>query len=66
MEIDLSGNIVDSGIDLQSDPLAEGNIFVGITYDDINESIFGVDSFTGQLLEIAPELGDDWTINILS
>ena len=66
VEIDLSGNIVDGGIDLQSDPLAEGNIFVGITFDETNGSIFGVDSFTGQLLEIAPELGDDGTINILS
>lgn len=66
VEIDTSGNIVDGGIDLISDPLDGGNIFVGITYDETNDSIFGVDSFTGQLLEIDTELGGDGNLNILS
>ena len=66
VEIDTSGNIVDGGIDLLSDPLDGGNIFVGITYDETNDSIFGVDSFTGQLLEIDTELGSDGNLNILS
>ena len=62
VEISPSGAIVDGGIDLQTTE----NFFVGITYDDANDSIFGIDSFTGQLLEVDPELGNDENISILS
>ena len=69
VEIDTSGNIVDGGIDLQSDSLSflqGGDALVGVTYNEDNDSIFGVNSFTGQLLEIDTELGDDGNINIIS
>lgn len=70
VEIDRSGNIVAGGIDLQSPSLSfftdGGQALAGLSYNTNADNIYGVDFFTGQILEVDTQLDGDGNLVIVS